>query len=300
MRDVLSTPALDGMTFVPGGSFHMGSDRHYPEEGPIRRIAVNSFAIDITPVTNLSFAQFVDATGYITDAEIPPDPAAYPGALPDLLIPGSAVFQKPQQPSSNGWDYVADACWHRPNGKGSSIEGREAHPVVHVTLRDARAYADWAGKSLPTEAEWEYAARGGLDGAEYAWGDELTPHGAYLANFWQGIFPFENEELDGFEGTSPVGSFPPNPYGLFDMIGNVWEWTAERFGSHGAMSGCCGSDDCAVSVTSMPVHILKGGSFLCAPNYCRRYRPAARWPQPVDTSTNHVGFRCVVRDLPNS
>jgi formylglycine-generating enzyme required for sulfatase activity len=302
------------MVFVPGGTFGMGSDRHYPEEGPVHRVTVDSFRMDRTPVTNRDFRKFVDATGYVTFAEIAPDPKDYPGALPHMLKAGSLVFSPPDHPVdlgniTNWWEFKFGANWWRPYGKGSSIRGLDDHPVVHIAYRDAEAYAAWAGKELPTEAEWEFAARGGLDGAEFAWGEELTPGGRHMANTWQGLFPVQNLVEDGFERTSPVEAFPPNGYGIFDMIGNIWEWTADWYSSGhvaDAPKACCipenprggceaGSFDSGQPQIRIPRKVLKGGSHLCAPNYCRRYRPAARYPQPIDTSTCHVGFRCVLR-----
>src|SRR5215472_6360441 len=302
------------MVRLPGGTFRLGSDSHYPEEAPVHRVTVSPFLIDRTPVTNRQFRKFIEATGYITLAEIAPDPKNYPGALPRMLKPGSLVFTPPTHPVdlrdwSQWWRFEFGANWRRPNGRGRSNRGLEDHPVVHVAYKDAAAYVAWAGKELPTEAEWEYAARGGLDGAEFAWGDELMPSGQHMANTWQGAFPHENLATDGYRGTSPVGAFPPNGYGLIDMIGNVWEWTADWYSAQHAMEAqkaCCipdnprggpeaGSfDECTPSVR-IPRKVVKGGSHLCAPNYCRRYRPAARHAQPIDTGMSHVGFRCVVR-----
>jgi sulfatase modifying factor 1 len=220
------------MVFIPGGTSRMGSDRHYPEEAPVHRVTVNSFWIDLTPVTNRQFCKFVEATDYVTFAEIVPNAKDYPGALPHMLKAGSLVFTPSTHPVdlsnlTNWWTFTFGAYWRRPYRKGSSTRGLEDHPVVHIAHRDAEAYAAWAGKELPTEAEWEFAARGGLDGAEFAWGDEFTPGGHHMANTWQGRFPWENLAEDGFERTSPVEAFPANGYGLFDMIGNVWEWTAD-------------------------------------------------------------------------
>jgi formylglycine-generating enzyme required for sulfatase activity len=290
----------------------MGSNDHYPEERPVHRIGVASFWIDRYPVTNDEFKAFVDATGYVTTAEQTPDAAMYPGAKKSLLQPGSLVFRRPSGPVDlrdfrNWWRWVRGADWRHPRGPNSTIAGREQHPVVQVSYADADAYAAWAGKALPNEAEWEWAARGGSDGATYAWGEEFTPAGRHMANTWQGEFPWENLRTDGFEGTSPVGSFPANGFGLFDMIGNVWEWTSDWFAPRhdaAAVSSCCGprsprealeSESAEESQPRIPRKVLKGGSHLCAPNYCRRYRPAARYPQPIDTSTCHVGFRCVLR-----
>ncbi len=286
------------MAWVAGGSFLMGSDRFYREERPARRQTVAGFWIDRTPVTNGQFALFVRATGHVTSCEQPPDPGLYRDANPALLVPGSLVFQQPPGPVDlrdyrAWWAYVPGADWQHPEGPGSTLAGRDDHPVVHVSAADVSAYAAWAGKVLPSEAEWEFAARGGLDGAAYAWGDDAMPDGRLMANTWQGRFPWENVAEDGFEGTSPVGAFPANGYGLHDMIGNVWEWTASPAAPHAEHKSCC--------VPSNPDprlarQVVKGGSHLCAPNYCLRYRPAARQAEPSDTSTCHIGFRCIVRE----
>jgi formylglycine-generating enzyme len=309
------SPGAAGMVWIEGGTFRMGSDRHYPEEAPAHRVRVDGFWIDRTPVTNRQFREFVKATGYVTFAEIPPDPNDYPGALPHMLRAGSLVFSPPKGPVdlsdwSQWWAFKFGASWRRPYGPRSSISGLHDHPVVHVAYRDAEAYAKWAGKELPTEAEWEFAARGGLDGVEFAWGDEFAPGGRQMANTWQGDFPHENARLDGYDRTSPVTAFPPNGYGVHDMVGNVWEWTTDWFSSqHEAVAAqpCCipqnprggredqSYDPCQPRIR-IPRKVVKGGSHLCAPNYCRRYRPAARQAQPVDTSMSHVGFRCVLRE----
>ena len=238
-HDAPGSPPADGMRWVPGGTFVMGSDRHYAEEAPAHQVAVDGFWMDRCAVTNAEFRRFVDATGYVTLAEQPPDPERYPDALPERMVPASSVFIRPKQRvdmsnAYNWWQWVPGASWRHPRGPQSSLKGRADHPVVHVAWEDVEAYAKWAGKELPTEAEWEYAARGGLEGAEYAWGDELTPDGRYLANWWQGEFPLENEQLDGHEYTAPVRTFPPNGYGLFQMTGNVWEWTADWYQDHAA------------------------------------------------------------------
>jgi sulfatase modifying factor 1 len=306
------------MVWIDGGTFAMGSNRHYPEEAPAHRVTVSGFFIDPTPVTNRQFRAFVEATGYITFAEIAPDPKDYPGALPHMLKPGSLVFSPPAGPVdlrnwSQWWTFKFGANWRRPYGPGSSIKGLDDYPVVHVAFKDAEAYAQWAGKELPTEAEWEYAARGGLDGAEYAWGSEFTPHGSQMANTWQGAFPHENLKLDGYERTSPVTAFPRNGYGVHDMIGNVWEWTTDWYTTKhtaDAAKPCCipenprggaeeqSHDPCQPKI-KIPRKVIKGGSHLCAPNYCRRYRPAARHAESIDTSTSHVGFRCIRRERTN-
>jgi formylglycine-generating enzyme required for sulfatase activity len=307
-----SIPA--GMILIPSGTFRMGSDRHYPEETPVHRVTVDSFWIDRTPVTNRQFKDFVRATGYVTTAEIPPDPKSYPGALPHMLYAGSLVFTPPQHlvdlsDWSQWWQFMKDAKWRRPYGPKSNINTLDNHPVVHISHADALAYAIWAGKDLPTEAEWEFAARGGLDGAEFAWGDEFTPAGKHMANTWQGEVPRQNHNEDGFERTSPVTAFQPNGYGVFDMIGNVWEWTNDWYSSKheaDAPKACCipenprgGREDSSYDPCQpqlkIPRKVIKGGSHLCAPNYCRRYRPAARHAEAIDTSTSHLGFRCVVR-----
>ncbi len=303
-------PAAD-MVWIPGGEFTMGSDRHYPEEAPTRRVRVDGFWIDRFTVTNRAFERFVAATGHVTLAERPADAAAYPGAKPEMLVPSSTMFKKPAGPVDlanhyNWWVYVAGADWRHPRGPASSIRKLADHPVVHVAYEDVEAYARWAGKDVPSDAEWEFAARGGLDGAEFVWGEEFTPGGRHMANTWQGEFPWRNALQDGFEYTAPVGSFPPNGYGLYDMAGNVWQWTADWYGAPGgAASPCCttenprgGSREASVAADTpgaIPRKVTKGGSHLCAPNYCRRYRPAARMAQPIDTSISHLGFRLIVR-----
>lgn len=304
------------MISIPGGTFLMGSDHHYSEEAPAHRVTVDGFWIDETPVTNAQFRAFVTATGYETFAEIAPRAEDYPGALPHMLRPGSLTFSPPKgaidlRRPLDWWQFTFFANWRRPYGKGSTNRDLDDHPVVHIAYADALAYAHWAGKDLPTEAEWEFAARGGLENSEFAWGDALTPGGRHMANTWQGIFPQQNLKADGYERTSPVRAFPPNGYGLYDMIANVWEWTQDWYVPRHAAAeakACCIpnnprgpreelSFDPAQPRIRIPRKVLKGGSHLCAPNYCRRYRPAARHPEPVDTSTSHVGFRCVRRGL---
>jgi formylglycine-generating enzyme len=294
-----STP--DGMTWLPGGRFRMGSDDHYPEEAPAHDSIVNGFWIDRFPVTNRDFARFVAATGHVTRAEIAPTLLEYPDALPELLVAASAVFAPPAVPVSLEdwsiwWALVPGACWRHPLGPDSDIEALWEHPVVHIAYDDATAFASWAGKSLPTEAEWEYAAWGGASGCEYAWGDVLKPNGVKMANIFEGQFPHGGTKRNGSDRTSAVGQFHANGFGLYDFIGNVWEWTDDWYASrHASDTGkpCCTATDAHGSPGRK---VLKGGSHLCSPDYCRRYRPAARLAQTVDTSTSHVGFRCVVRN----
>ncbi|MFT3973696.1 MAG: formylglycine-generating enzyme family protein [Amaricoccus sp.] len=321
MNRQIRKPATDGMCRIPGGTFLMGSDRHYPEEAPAHRVRVAPFEMDETCVTNRQFAAFVAETGYVTVAERPLDAATYPNAAPHELLPGSTVFHMTAGPVDtrdfrHWWGWVTGACWKHPEGPGSAVKGRKDHPVVHVAFEDAEAYAAWAGKALPTEAEWEFAARGGLDGAEFAWGDELVPRGRHVANTWQGAFPWQNLAEDGWPGTCPVKSFPANGYGLHEVCGNVWEWTTDWFAPrHTAENpekpGCCvadnprgpgkaGSYDPRQPDILIPRRVVKGGSFLCAPSYCRRYRPAARHAQMIDTGTSHIGFRCVRRRAPEA
>jgi len=301
------------MRHLPGGSFVMGSDRFYPEERPRREVRVDPFWIDETPVTNAAFAAFVAETGHVTLAEKAPDPRDYPGLLPELAQPGSLVFAPPPGPvplsSVSWWEFRLGADWRSPLGPGSATAGLEQHPVVHIAWQDAAAYAAWAGKALPTEAEWEYAAWGGAIDSDYAWGDELAPEGRMLANYWQGPFPHANSLADGWERTSPVGSYPANGFGLWDMIGNVWEWTADWYAlpaqPRKTKATCCvprnprggnrkQSLDPADPI-QVPRRVIKGGSHLCAESYCQRYRPAARHPQAIDSSTSHIGFRCIRR-----
>ena len=304
---------LKGMVRVPGGEFAMGSDRFYPEEQPIHRVSVDELWVDEHPVTVAQFRRFVKDTGYVTDAEKAPAAEDYPDADPELLVAGSLVFGAASGPVplndwTQWWEWVPGADWRHPEGADSNLNGRDHHPVVHVTHADATAYAAWSGKRLPTEAEWEHAARGGLDGAVYPWGDDPTPKGKQMANTWQGEFPWQNLLLDGFAGTSPAKQFPPNGYGLYDVVGNVWEWTDDFFTPlHTAdvSKPCCVPNNPRVESPDASYghgqvgaqfarRVIKGGSHLCAPNYCLRYRPAARQGQTIDSSTAHLGFRCVV------
>ncbi|MFH0297118.1 formylglycine-generating enzyme family protein [Bradyrhizobium sp. 31Argb] len=302
----------EDMVWIPGGAFRMGSDHHYPEEAPAHRVTVDGFWIDRTPVTNWQFREFVLATGHITAAEIPPSPANDPDAPPDMRQAGSLVFTAPRRvrdlrDTSQWWTFTPGANWRHPYGPETHINVLGSHPVVHITYADALAYAKWVGKELPTEAEWEFAARGGLEDEEYAWGNALMPGGVHMANTWQGNFPVQNLCEDGYDRTSPVTAFPPNGYGVSDMIGNVWEWTTDWWSArheadaqHGVPHNPVGgrkeaSYDPARPRARIPRKVLKGGSHLSAPNYSRRYRPAARHAEAVDASTSHVGFRCVLR-----
>ncbi len=307
------------MRLIESGTFTMGSVQWYPEEAPLREVRVDSFWIDERPVTNRQFAEFVEATGHVTVAEVAPDPKDYPGMLPGMDRAGSLVFHPtagpvPLSEYHHWWKFEFGADWRHPHGPESDLDSADLwdHPVVHVAWADAMAYAKWAGKDLPTEAEHEFAARGGLEGKEFAWGDELAPGGGILANYWQGQFPFANTLEDGWLRTSPVGSFPANGHGLYDMIGNVWEWTRDWWEDQPSVpqkrrgQACCtisnprggtlrGSFDPSQPEVKIGRKVLKGGSHLCAANHCQRYRPAARHPEMIDTSTSHIGFRCVKR-----
>jgi formylglycine-generating enzyme len=302
---------VKNMTWIPGGVFTMGSESFYPEERPLRRVEVDGFWIGQHLVTVAEFRRFVKATGYDTVAERPLDPAQYPDADPELLQPGSLVFYPTRGPVSlhdvsQWWRYTPGANWRHPRGPDSTLDGLDQHPVTHVTSEDADAYAVWAGQELPTEAEWEFAARGGLDGAVYTWGDDPAPRDKPMANTWHGEFPWQNLRPHK-NGTSPVKSYPPNGYGLYDMAGNVWEWTSDYFAAPTAHHACCGPKNPRVTSAAdslvpgqpgahIPRRVIKGGSHLCAPNYCLRYRPAARQGEAVDTSTAHLGFRCILRE----
>ncbi|MGV9673920.1 formylglycine-generating enzyme family protein [Nocardia sp. NPDC003482] len=296
------------MVRVPGGEFAMGSEAFFPEERPVRVRSVEPFWMDAHPVTHAEFHRFVRATDYVTVAERALDPADFPGADVRDLVPGALVFQRTNGPVPlddwrNWWSYVPGANWRRPGGEGMSSDGRRLHPVTQVAYADAVAYADWAGKILPSEAQWEFAARGGLEAATYPWGDEFAPRGRRMANTWAGRFPWEFEPGRGQAeqpGTTKVGTYPPNGYGLFDMVGNVWEWTSDYFTAdhRDRPESCCApSGDAAPAVNPgerFARRVIKGGSYLCAPNYCLRYRPAARQGQTEDTATCHLGFRCVL------
>ncbi len=276
------------LVHLPGGDFSMGSTRFYPEEAPVRTVTVGAFAIERHPVTAAQYAVFVADTGYVTVAERPMDPRQFPGVpVPDLQ-PGAMVFRASAGPVDlrdwrQWWDWAPGASWRHPFGPDSAAA--PDHPVVQVAYADALAYARWAGRRLPTEAEWEYAARAGAE-STYAWGEQVAPAGELMANTWQGAFPYRNDGARGWVGTSPVGTFPANAFGLVDMIGNVWEWTSSEFTGKVRNPCCLPADDPSVS------QALKGGSHLCAPEYCHRYRPAARSPQSRDTATTHIGFRC--------
>ena len=277
----------------------MGSEDFYPEERPVREANVEGFWIDVRPVTVAAFRRFVKAAGYVTLAERTPDPRLprrQAGAAACPARSCSAVRAAPSRSTTMrpGGSYVPGACWRSPEGPGSDTYTRARHPVVHIAHEDALAYARWAGRALPTEVEWERAARGGLDGATYAWGDDPLPGGQYMANTWQGEFPWRNSGLDGHVGTSPVGAYPANGYGLLDVTGNAWEWTADDFASTRTRGACCAPDHGGGEIGRK---VIKGGSHLCAPSYCLRYRPAARQGQEIDSSTSHLGFRCVLRGV---
>lgn len=288
--------APSDMIRLEGGRFTIGSVDFYPEEAPVRIVEVAPFLLDTAPVTNDQFAAFVAETGYVTLAEIVPDPADYPGILPDMIVAGSIVFAAPPAGQPVGleswWRYVVGANWRQPYGPEYGAIAPADHPVVQIAYGDALAYAQWAGKRLPTEIEVEFAARAGLDRGAFAWGNELLPGGQPQANIWYSGFPFEHPEHKGPPYTTPVTRYPANDYGLFDLIGNTWEWTSSDAAGPVGNNSCCHSDAAPFVPNSTLHKVLKGGSHLCAPNYCQRYRPAAKWFQPVDTSTSHVGFRC--------
>jgi sulfatase modifying factor 1 len=299
-----SVDVSDELVRIDGGVLRMGSERFYPEEGPVVEVVVEPFEIARYAVTNRQFAAFVEESGYVTTAERGLDAAEFPGLDPADLEPGSLVFTPTEGPVDlrdwrQWWRWVPGASWRRPRGPESSIDGFEDHPVVQVSFEDASAYAAWAGLRLPTEAEWELAARGGLDGATFAWGEE--PNDGTRANTWQGRFPYRNTGAgsSAWVGTAPVGSFPPNGFGLYEMTGNVWEWTADAWTerhrsparSDGGSCGCGPAARPEGTAADTP-RVLKGGSHLCAPEYCLRYRPAARSPQTPDSAATHIGFRC--------
>jgi formylglycine-generating enzyme len=299
--DDVAMTALTGMMLVPGGRFRMGSEEFYPEERPIREVEVGDLWVDAHPVTNAEFRRFVKATGYVTVAERSPDPADFPDVPETDLVPGSLVFVGSTGPIplddwTRWWAWVPGANWRHPYGPKSTLHGRELHPVVHVGYEDATAYAAWIGKTLPTESQWEHAARGGLDGARYAWGDEFMPRRRIMANTWHGRFPWENLRPHGFDRTSPVMRFAPNGYGLYDVAGNVWEWTTSPWSADHRVADPPGHACCppvAEHVSEHDRRVIKGGSHLCAPSYCHRYRPAARQGHAVRSTTSHLGFRCV-------
>ena len=306
------------MVFIPAGDFIMGTDdpNSMPNERPAHRVQVGAFWMDEHDVTNAEFRAFVQATGYVTTAERPIDweqmkkevPAGTPKPPDDMLKPGSLVFTPPDHPvdlrdMSNWWTWTTGASWKHPQGPSSTTDGKDDYPVVQVCWDDAVAYAKWAGKRLPTEVEWEYAARGGAKtNTRYWWGDEFRPAGKYMCNTFTGEFPYHNTAEDGYAGISPVHAFPPNGYGLYDMAGNVWQWTADLYRADihiqaAKQPGCCliitQSFDPTNAVPNAVERVTKGGSFLCNPNYCESYRPTARRGTPPDTGTEHIGFRCV-------
>lgn len=305
--------AGDDMVSIPGGTFLMGIEHPMmPEARPVHEVRVAAFDIDRTPVTNQQFAEFVEQTGYVTVAEQELNPADFPGVDPELLVPGSIVFRAPTQPVTldnelQWWQYVPGASWRHPEGPNSDIDGRLDHPVVHIAWRDAEAYAQWVGKRLPTEAEWEYAARGGLDGTEFTWGDTMKPADKHMANIFQGPFPHANSGDDGYMATSPVGSFPANDYGLYDMSGNVWEWVSDWFSPDHYRHRTAADPGigeklidnptgAAADESYMGFKVQKGGSFLCTDEFCSRFRPGARGRGDPESSSNHIGFR-LARDV---
>jgi len=296
------------MIWLEGGAFRMGSDRHYPEEAPAHNAAVDGFWIDRTPVTNRQFREFARATGHVTFAEKRPDPKDYPGALPHMLYAGSLVFSPPTRVAnltdwSQWWQFLEGADWRHPYGPKSNINGLDNHPVVHVALSDALAYASWRGKELPTETEWEFAARGGLAGKPFVWGDQFRPNGKWMANTHQGHFPDSDTGSDGYVGIAPVAQYPANGYGLYDMAGNVWQWTSDWYRPDyyqqlAAMEGVArnpkGPDSSFdPAEPGEPKKVHRGGSFLCTDQYCSRYMVGTRGKGEVSTGTNHLGFRCV-------
>ena len=303
-RRALRAPKGVDMAWIPSGKFTMGSNDGQLDERPIHDVKIKGFWMDRYEVTNDQFAKFVEATGYVTTAEQSPDPALFPDAPKENLVPGSVVFTPPPRVETlnnhmQWWSYVKGANWRHPEGPDSDIKGRGNHPVVHVSWFDCEAYAKWAGKRLPTEAEWEYACRGGLEQNPYSWGRERFEKGMWMMNIWQGQFPNENLAQDGFKGTAPVGSFPPNSYGLHDMAGNVWEWVADWYRPDYYFKSP--RDNPAGPVDSfdpdepgIQKRVGRGGSYLCSDMYCKGYRPAARQKTSPDTGLSHTGFRCAV------
>jgi len=295
-----------GMVLIPAGKFKMGTDEvHlFPDAVPVHEVELDAFYMDITEVTNEEFARFVEATKYVTVAERPLDPRKFPGVPPEKLKPGSIVFKLSAGAEDlnnihGRWEYVAGACWKYPEGPHSDLKGREKHPVVHIAYEDAEAYAKWAGKRLPTEAEWEYAARGGLEQKRFVWGDEFRPAGKWMANIWQGRFPIENTKEDGYVLTAPVRSYPANGFGLYDMAGNVWEWCSDyyrpdyyRTSPRKNPQGPTDSFD--PQEPGVVKKVQRGGSYMCSDQYCIRYRPAGRGKGELESSHGHVGFRCVM------
>lgn len=291
-----------GMVLVAGGTFLMGNDE-FTDARPVHEISVSSFYIDRTEVTNAQFSRFVEATGYKTVAERPLNPADYPGVPADKLVPGSAVFTPPANEVSldnplQWWTYVAGASWKQPEGPGSNLDGRENHPVVHVCYEDADAYARWAGKRLPTEAEWEWAAQGGQGSRPYYWGEELKPGGKWAGNIFQGAFPHGNSVEDGFAATAPVATFRSNSYGIYDMEGNVWEWCSDYyrpdyFAKSEKVNPKGPGDSFDPDEPGAVKRVQKGGSFLCSDEYCIRYKAGSRGKGEVTSGSNNLGFRCV-------
>ena len=301
----LGVDGSNDMIWLDGGTFTMGATDHHADESPLRQVTLDGFWMSRFEVTNAQFARFVDATNYVTVAERTPDPQAYPNMPPEFQVPGSVVFVPPTALDSGGsltqwWQMLPGANWRQPHGPGSNIDDKEHHPVVHITYQDAHAYARWMGHELPTEAQWEFASRGGLDGKTYAWGDELKPQDTWQANVWQGLFPLRNTAEDGSAGTAPVGCYAANGYGLHDMMGNVWEWTVDNYvpgrPREPAVNPIGPERSYDPRQPGVPVRVIKGGSYLCAPNYCLRYRPAARHSQEPDLPAGHIGFRTVRND----